>query len=566
MKRHVGSSALILSFLVLFSGSIMAAPAEDFSSSWRYPAAGKITGICRGREGEVVYFLCEDRSMYAVSAGGTPLWKSHLGGQVASYIKEGPDGTIYAVLLNGSLVAVNPRGRIIWTIRDLEPASGTPAFSPGGVIYYATTGGTVYSISHTGRERWSIDVNSPVAGSPEILSRYLVLITGNDGNVWVVDSRGDVRWQRTFDPGFVSVVYSRIPMVVFVGNDRRVAFYSSSGMLLYEYDVSIQIPSVKSIFPVPGGVLLLTREGKVFRLQENGDISHVGNLPPSSLGILGVSVEGRILGFDADGSLSLDSEGIQKGFNVTGVATGPPVLVSGELIVWGGEDWILYAAVLDEPMEGSSVEQGMPPGEQDSYAALSTMNYNYRYLMYLVDSKELNDKEEALRELKEIILSNDSGLDREYGMYLLTRLASQGVIDPIEENGVLINNFPQIRSSAVEILGRQGDFFTRDYLLRLMRYEFDNYALAMEIRAVGELKSDPQGRTGEVFNHILRKQMYYGPDNSVAGEMIRAIGKISNYHGSIDKSSIETLFTIFRGNYSKQIRSLALKALEGVGK
>jgi HEAT repeat protein len=235
--------------------------------------------------------------------------------------------------------------------------------------------------------------------------------------------------------------------------------------------------------------------------------------------------------------------------------------------VYGGEDWILYAfSVAGE--EGLVYEEKTAvSGEDEEEPDLQGMGgFQYHYLNYLLETEEEEDKEEALNIISSYLTEGDTGNRTYLSLLFLRRLLSQGVLDTEYGMGRIRNNFPRIRMRAAELLALHGDLQTSEHLLRVLRYEYDPYAMAAEIGAIGGLKSDPDGRAGELIKRIIQNDSISSGNNMLADAALRTITAISNYHGTIDEHSIDTLFFIFKGNYSKDNRSRALAALQGVGK
>jgi len=551
---------------ILFSSS--RSYGAELETLWRYPAAGRIITVLGSSRDEIVYFLCEDRNLYAVTAGGVPLWKSYLGGKPADFLTEGPDGTVYVLLQNHSLLAVNPPERIIWESQELGPPAAVPKVDKRGIIYHFNIEGSVTALSHTGSVRWSKKYDSPPEASALSAGRGLYLWFRDTGLINYISPWGSSMWEYPVegDPGKL-ISAGNLLVAVPEGTTSLTGIYSS-GKPAWVTEEGPGGEKYIDVYGYGGGIFLLASTGKVFLLSKRGELKFLGALPETAERITGIEAAGDICGFgERNRFYLLENTGEVFRYPLPRAGDSAPRRIGEKLYAYGGEDWILYVFQIkgkEEPVFDSGFPVEKEKETEPDVRGLG--GFQYYYLTHLINSPEETDKAEALEIIASYLASADQG-NRHYLSHLfLQQLASQGVLDTEYEMGKMKNNYPQIRMAAVDLLSRYGDLETRDFLLRVIRYEHDSLAVSAEIRALGKMKSDPDGRGGEIIHRIVQSDSLSGGNDRIADAAISAITHISNYHGSIDEHSIETLFLIFKGNYSKDNRSRALAALQGVGK
>ena len=77
---------------------------------------------------------------------------------------------------------------------------------------------------------------------------------------------------------------------------------------------------------------------------------------------------------------------------------------------------------------------------------------------------------------------------------MLENVVGTGLINRSRQNQKLVNDFPDLRAAAAGLLARVGSTASRAALLDAVNAETDGVALAAEIRALGAIASDGDGR------------------------------------------------------------------------
>jgi HEAT repeat protein len=154
-----------------------------------------------------------------------------------------------------------------------------------------------------------------------------------------------------------------------------------------------------------------------------------------------------------------------------------------------------------------------------------------------------------------------------YYHYFLGELAGEGTLRAVRENGRVINDFPEIRGVAVELLGMVGTLQSADLLVRLLSYEYDTIVKRKIITALGNLMTDRNGSATAAISQAVLEDLRRRetPDPRLAEAALRALASIRGYNGIMPhESGGELLFDIYRGAYPKKTRQLALEAMRSL--
>jgi len=146
---------------------------------------------------DVVYFSTAEGTVWAVTAGGEPLWSTRPGGEFSrSEPVVAADGTVYVGSLDDHLYALNPAdGSVRWSLDLAYDIHASPALGADGTIYQ-TAGPLVYAISPGGDVLWSwtaMEGLFPAARSPVVGGNGMVYVGAVRGLV-AIGPDGVLRW------------------------------------------------------------------------------------------------------------------------------------------------------------------------------------------------------------------------------------------------------------------------------------------------------------------------------------------------------------------------------------
>ncbi|MEL3906644.1 MAG: HEAT repeat domain-containing protein [Treponema sp.] len=130
----------------------------------------------------------------------------------------------------------------------------------------------------------------------------------------------------------------------------------------------------------------------------------------------------------------------------------------------------------------------------------------------------------------------------------LSSLATTGLSTVIREDGRVINNYPDIRRRACELLGQMGTDEAKDVLVAVMYTDNEPSVITAAVKSLGTIGKNNNDEVSDMINWIARKFDTVNPTSSLALEILntfeRMAGSISN-----KKDMFETIMRI-ANNYS----------------
>ena len=558
--------------LLLFALAASQIPgyADSIGYLWRASTGGRIRGRPVSTRDGVVYILSEDRHMYALEEHtGCRKWRTYLGGRVWDSLCIGADGTVYTVLKDGDLVAVGRGGGIAWKYKANGLPVGNPAAIVDGTVYFALDNGSLYAVSHTGRELWSVKLNAPPATGPAVGTNGDVYVGTVDRRVFAFSPSGEARWNALL-AGIPTEPAISPEGEIYYGTDfGSIVAIDPAGDILWDY-----VSKTGFLAPILGKdrILTATAGGEVTTLDFEGNILWSRASGESLIGYLSVTAGNDLVALSGKGYLLRfrDDGEIVERFDVRGSGELFSVTPTGK-IIFGREDWLVYAYRGSLPGDtawpqpgGDAQHTSSALGRLESAGWLDAFRDKVEFIVLdnLVRENDPDLKSMALTEISEKIMSESRVPP--YYLYFLAELASEGTLRASIESGTITNDYPQIRSEAVTLLGKVGTLQSADLLVRLLAYEYDSTATRKIIEAMGALMTDRDGRATEAIVRVVQKDLHgrEAPDSRLAESALHALEAIQKYNGLMPHDSGEELiFDIYRGAYPKETRQLALDVL-----
>lgn len=163
----------------------------------------------------------------------------------------------------------------------------------------------------------------------------------------------------------------------------------------------------------------------------------------------------------------------------------------------------------------------------------------------LANSDERDNKLVALQYLENAVNEGRTTPDM---MKALDGLAGEGIASQARTNGRIMNNFPDIRAKACEILSNVKTEESKDTLVKVALADNEPMVITAAIRSLGEIGINDNDEVSETIAWAQKKNAVLNPTSSLAlevliayekiadtvqdkGPMIQAVGQIaSNYH------------------------------------
>jgi len=146
----------------------------------------------------------------------------------------------------------------------------------------------------------------------------------------------------------------------------------------------------------------------------------------------------------------------------------------------------------------------------------------------------------------------------------LDSLATIGLSTVVYENGRQLNNYPDIRMKACELLGKVGTKEAMKTLVRVMYAENEPSVVSSAVHSLGELGFNDGDEAVEMVNWINRKFDVINPTSSLALEILITYEKLIPKVG--DKKPVVEGIMRIASNYSyvTPVREKALSLLKTV--
>ena len=141
----------------------------------------------------------------------------------------------------------------------------------------------------------------------------------------------------------------------------------------------------------------------------------------------------------------------------------------------------------------------------------------------LATSEELDNKLVALQYLEAAINDGRTSPDM---MVALDSLAGEGITTQARTNGRLVNNYPQVRAQACDLLAKVPTEESKTTLKKIALADNEPMVVTSAIRALGEVGLNDGDDVVDTINWVSQKNLYVNPTSSLALEIIIAYEKL----------------------------------------
>jgi len=172
-----------------------------------------------------------------------------------------------------------------------------------------------------------------------------------------------------------------------------------------------------------------------------------------------------------------------------------------------------------------------------------------------------DSKQVALQYIENAI---NSGRKSEDIQTALNSLASEGINSVVRESGRTMNNFPDIRMKACELLGKMGSPKAKDTLVAVMYSDNEPSVISAAVKSLGELGYNDNDEVVEMINWITRKFDIILPTSSLALEILNSYEKLAP-NVKNKSGMVEAIIRIASNyNYVTPVRNRAYEVLKQV--
>ncbi len=213
----------------------------------------------------------------------------------------------------------------------------------------------------------------------------------------------------------------------------------------------------------------------------------------------------------------------------------------------------------------SGAQAGTQSGSKEiTIEELFLKSIEFQILREKAASDDLDIKLSALDDLEKKIDAGVSGSDTAQTEFVLEYLAMEGSGRISRESGHKINDFPEVRRRAANLLGRVGTEESKNALIRVMLIDDEPMVKAEAAYALGSLGMNPNNEVVQAIEFAYNMEDPTTPDQNFGYAISLAIEKLAQKTpgGIKDPEAYRLLVKIAQGNYLRTVKAKALQVLD----
>ncbi len=223
----------------------------------------------------------------------------------------------------------------------------------------------------------------------------------------------------------------------------------------------------------------------------------------------------------------------------------------------------LLAAVLASPL--AAQENKPAASKEPTIEELFLKSVELQVVRERAFSEDRELKLGVLDDLEKKITDRSVGDNAAQVEFVLEYLAMEGTGRTVREDGRLVNDFPDVRRRAVNLLGRLGGPEATRALMTVLISDREPTVKAEAAYGLGSTSADDAAEAVNAIAFAFDREDPTKPDNNSAMAIALAIEKLSQKTGGIkDPAGYRTLVRIAEGNYIRTVKNKALQVLEEV--
>jgi HEAT repeat protein len=171
----------------------------------------------------------------------------------------------------------------------------------------------------------------------------------------------------------------------------------------------------------------------------------------------------------------------------------------------------------------------------------------------------------ALQTIRSMINSGSAQANEAAVIAVLDSLAGEGVYRVVRQGGAVVNNFPEVRRQAANLLGQLGGEAAKTVLVKILSDDPEPMVLSEAVFAIGRVGINEPQTIVRVVDVLRRNTFRVSPDNNLAFATLLALEQLSNTGNGIARADvIQALIEVVSGNYIEVVRAKALDLLSNL--
>jgi HEAT repeat protein len=214
----------------------------------------------------------------------------------------------------------------------------------------------------------------------------------------------------------------------------------------------------------------------------------------------------------------------------------------------------------------SGSQAGSPGSKEITIEELFLKSVEFQILREKAASDDREIKLSALDDLEKKIDAGLSASDAAQVEFICEYLALEGSGRISREDGRQVNNFPEVRRRAANLLGRIGTEEARNALVRVLLIDDEPMVKAEAAYALGNIGMNPNDETVQAINFAYNMEDPTQPDQNFGYAICLAIEKLAQKTpgGLKDPDAYRLLVKIAQGNYLRTVKAKALQVLDEI--
>ena len=535
----------ILSGIAFLCFIIATTAAQTDQPQWSAVTAGET--LCNPvLHGEYIYTLSSDHALNCINDTGSFVWRRNIERTTEPLLSISNSGILLVADSTGMLQAISSQGIYLWVLSLSEPIIYPPYCTTDGRICVLTNS-TLYCISIKGKIKWKLALSAPPAGQLcETGSASVLLVLTNHEFVTIALTGGHFRSYALKKD--IAALAAAPDGYVMATHDGVVAYYRN-GFAAWQ----TQEPAPLFMQTIAQELVCIYADGTVSSrdIQTNN---------PRWVTKLNTHISLPLYYLATDGEYNLACKGFAAIISNTGaikrekqlsVSAFPPVITPTGILITV-EDWVVNGWRFDSKL--------LNMNKGDEVAAPQ-----YQILKMQAQSQSLpffvphGDTQALLTLIKTAITEENIGTQE--AAYAFT-------LSTIFENSQKAAYFPYNftvyeRAQAAELLGRLESLEYRRILLDEASQTTDPMLAVAIIRALGFISADPDGKSIETIQLLLRRCGIREQEPAAAAcESLAEIAKYGDKTAA--DAAIKALFAIAVNAYPENIRQYARQKIKTI--
>jgi len=531
--------------------------AQTEQTQWSAVMAGET--LCDPvSHGEYFYTLSSDQALNCINYTGSFVWRRNIAKTVNPFLSVSDSGVLFIADSSGMLQAVSSQGIYLWSLWLSEPILYAPYSTMDGRVCVLTKS-NLYCLSMRGKIKWQMKLPAPPASQIcETGAASLICVLANK-DFLTVALTGEPISRRTLKKEITALAPA--PEGYLMSTQDGLLTYYRSGIAGSAEDTADH--AVWQIQDAPP--LVMKNMGKeCLCMYTDGTISS-RNISSGALNWkakLGNGISLPLYCIKKDGQYYLSCKGFAAIIDETGAVKRektisaspflPLITPSGILIAV--EDWVVNSWRLEEKiMQNAAFQQEETPPKR--YRILEIREQAQTLPFYIPN----DDTTALLAHIEKTIMQGTAGAQEAAYAYVLKIIfmnTQKAVYYPYH-----FTNYE--RAKAAELLGYLESLEYRGILLDEAKKTTEPILAAAIIRALGFIASDPDGKSIETIQLLLRRcGAHFSEPAYAACDTFAEIAKYGDKNTA--EAAMKALFTIVSSAFPENIKQYARQKIKTI--